>query len=61
MFEAVAARPGTPIPVVLDTPDIAAFIMGAAFLYFAVQSCCECLTGGNDVVEAYKAEKMKRQ
>ena len=46
---------------ILDTPEIAPMIIGGALLSYAVHACCDCVVGVNEVVEAYKAEKMKRE
>ena len=56
----ISSQPTTPGPVVLDTVEIAAFIMGGAMLGMAVDACCQCVTCGYKIVEAYKAEKAKK-
>ena len=45
---------------ILDTPEIAPMIIGGALLSYAVHACCDCVVGVNEVVEAYKTQKAKR-
>ena len=45
---------------ILDTPEIAPMVIAGAMLSYAVHACCDFVVGTSEVVEAYKAEKAKR-